>query len=236
MKKYFLSLSKFQQIGVVVLIAHAAMILSLGIHHFAIRAPIIQKPIAIRTIIPPQVQPIAAAAPVSQKTKPASKTSNAAAKPIAKSSKEIKKENSLPNLQQEELCLLQDLSQKLDTLSRPSSKKNSSPIVIALPDWFNTEHTESSALPSIPSGYADACSFVLENHLRLPELGEVVAHLIIRTDGTVDAIEIVKTQNQKNSDFLKKRLPELVFPCFNDFGITKSHVDFTITFRNAEDS
>jgi hypothetical protein len=74
----------------------------------------------------------------------------------------------------------------------------------------------------------------LQEQLQLPELGEVIARLILQPPGILSEIEIIDTKSKANAEFLKKRLPLLELPCFNDYGIKDKTLEFTITFRNVE--
>ena len=82
--------------------------------------------------------------------------------------------------------------------------------------------------------YGEYLIAYLQNALDLPEYGEVKAQLEIDRFGRLVDCQIVYTKSGKNAEFLKNQLPELTFPCLNDFGILDSTHIFTITFRNAE--
>lgn len=81
--------------------------------------------------------------------------------------------------------------------------------------------------------YGEVLVSFLQNALELPEFGEVVVDLDVDPAGRLIRFDIVEAKSKKNGDFLKKRLPELVLPCFN--GPEKSYAvrNFTITFKNA---
>jgi hypothetical protein len=89
---------------------------------------------------------------------------------------------------------------------------------------------ESKASPE----YGDFLITYLQHSLDLPEHGDVKAEIRIDRFGNLVDCLILNTKSQKNADFLKKRLPELAFPCFNDFSIDDPALSFTITFRNVE--
>ncbi len=71
----------------------------------------------------------------------------------------------------------------------------------------------------------------LQESLDLPEFGEVKVDLEIDRNGHLVHFEILEEKSKKNGEFLKKRLPELVLPCFN--GSMNETVVFTITFKNS---
>ena len=60
------------------------------------------------------------------------------------------------------------------------------------------------------------------------------AKIEIDATGAVTECDILDARSRKNAEFLKKRLRELVFPCFNEFGLTDNHLNFTVTFNNVE--
>ncbi len=93
-----------------------------------------------------------------------------------------------------------------------------------------TAEPESNANPS----YEDFLVAFLQSSLDLPERGDVRIRIEIDRFGHLSECEILDLKNSKNGEFLKKRLPELAYPCFNDFGITDLTQTFTITFRNVE--
>lgn len=88
----------------------------------------------------------------------------------------------------------------------------------------------------VKPSYGQRVAAILKDNLILPEFGEVVAKIWIDSDGKVVDTEILKAKSLKNEEFLKNRLQELLFPCFNEFGLTENRLDFTITFHNAESS
>ncbi len=87
--------------------------------------------------------------------------------------------------------------------------------------------------PLLPS-YEEYLVAYLQGALDLPERGDVKLRIEIDRFGRLSECEVLDSRNSKNAEFLKNRLPELTFPCFNDFGITDLTQTFTITFRNVE--
>jgi hypothetical protein len=88
--------------------------------------------------------------------------------------------------------------------------------------------------PSFQQTYGQSLIAYLESSLDLPEYGKVKLELCIDRKGHLVKSQVLDSENDKNSEFLKNRLPELTFPCFNDFQITENTLTFTISFRNAE--
>ena len=68
----------------------------------------------------------------------------------------------------------------------------------------------------------------------LPELGNVRVCLTLEKPGHIIWIDVLDSESEKNAAWLKKQLPLLELPCFNDFGITDSQLKFTILFRNED--
>ena len=82
--------------------------------------------------------------------------------------------------------------------------------------------------------YGEYLIAYLQNALDLPEYGDVKAKIEIDRFGQLVKCEILEAKNKKNAEFLKNRLPDLAFPCLNEFGIFDTTQSFTITFRNVE--
>ncbi len=117
----------------------------------------------------------------------------------------------------------------LDALLLDAPQKKFS---IDLPQILTVEQEKTIS----PSSYEAAIVQILQKNLTLPEQGAVTVRLQFLATGILAACEILNAQSEKNSAFLQKRLQELSFPCFNDFELYDKQVQFTITFRNCEDS
>jgi len=116
--------------------------------------------------------------------------------------------------------LLKEIEQNFESLSNVAPLPKKSDIVVpTLALQFQEQPQEYSATEQIAS--------MLQNALELPEFGEVKIKLQIGRLGTLDNIEILEARSQKNAEFLKKRLPELGFPCLNEV------TTLTIVFSNA---
>lgn len=156
--------------------------------------------------------------------------------PVKKSSPVVakKKEISSPKVevgkQKEKRSLPPD---SLDKIAKNlSSVLDSAPIQSSEPLFTPT--LLSSQNTATPAPYAQAVMQILSNELQLPEFGEVLIHIEISSTGKVLTVEILQTESTKNSAFLKNQLPELSFPCFNEFALHENKMEFTIAFRNAE--
>ena len=87
--------------------------------------------------------------------------------------------------------------------------------------------------PSPQNGsYAEHLISLLTCQLELPELGSVKVCLTINASGSFADCKILEQKSHKNSEFLKNELRNLTFPCFNEFGLSDSQLEFIITFCN----
>lgn len=239
---WFRRLTRARQIAVSVGLAHLLLVFALCIHHLATSRFSPKRPIAVRTRIPtapPQIQPRPAApqktapaktvpartAPAKSTAKPqAPKTKSPPAKTV-KSTQPVKKpENDL---------LLKEIAESLDEISSPAptappQSRLSLPSLLA-PKTPVVQQEESG-----DETYGEFLIGYLQSALDLPEIGEVRARLEITSDGKLASCEILSSRSRKNSEFLKNRLPELAYPCFNDFRLNEPSLQFTITFRNAD--
>lgn len=102
--------------------------------------------------------------------------------------------------------------------------------------------TLSSQIPSQPAmEFANYQSFAMEDavtsligylqgYLQLPDIGEVQIQLILRKDGKVEGMKVLKTESEKNRKYLEEQLPKLSFPTSILEGVpTRS---FLLTFCN----
>ena len=120
----------------------------------------------------------------------------------------------------------------INAIGAPPKAQEPSHFAPRLPTSIEIQSGGPSA--EVRPGYGEIVSSILQSNLDLPEFGQVVARIEINAIGSVSSCEILQAKSRKNGEFLKKRLRELVFPCFNEFGITENHLNFTITFHNAE--
>lgn len=85
-----------------------------------------------------------------------------------------------------------------------------------------------------PPSYAEELLAFLEQMLELPEPGKVKMRLKIDLQGSLVQADILEEKSKKNGIYLKNRLPELTFPCFNPASGGMLPQEWTITFCNAE--
>ena len=206
----FFQYSRKKQVATSVWAIHFIVVLFLLIHHASIRSFKPSRPIAVRTI-----QPKSTPAPIQ-------KTSAAPVKKEARIAK-AKQIAPAPSKKSKPLDEITEALKGLETLG--ASKKNK----IELPSLIQMEQQSVE-----PPSYSEFLIAYLQKSLDLPEYGKVQIKLMINKDGTLLASEILSSENPKNSEFLKNRLPELTFPCFNDFNIDEKFLSFTVSFCNEE--
>lgn len=261
---WFQYLSRFQQIGFCVLAAHVAVILIFALNHVTASRPNTKKAIAIRTLLEPKPlarqEPAAPAKKEIGQNPPQNKSAaNEMPKVVGKKTQasaktEVKKKPLLPATPKKEAQdsgsrkknssaagtagsgidneLLQQITENLEAIAAPAKTSQPSNFAVALPSIIEIQ--TGIQAPFDRPGYGETVSAILQSSLDLPEFGKVVAKIEIDANGTVARCEILETRSQKNAAFLKKRLQELAFPCFNEFGLTETHLNFTITFQNVE--
>ncbi|HSX25527.1 MAG TPA: hypothetical protein VLE89_00795 [Chlamydiales bacterium] len=226
--KKFLTLSRAKQIGIVVILTHCLIVLSLTIHHFAIFRSPPKRPIVVRSrppspqAIPQKVQKSTSSAKPSPK-----KTSPPAPKIASKPKKSAPPPKPVPKADSSQL--LEEISSSFEALAAKSEPKP----LLSLPSHVIPKAEIEKETP-IDINYGEALIGYLQSVLDLPEFGEVKALIEIDRFGHILRCDILQTKSRQNGDFLKQRLPELSFPTFNEFGIASSTLEFTITFRNAE--
>lgn len=250
--KKFLVSSRFLQISISVILFHFLVVFSLLINHWIF----FEKPkpkIVVRTL-PSSTSlhqtTIAANAEKTgkKKEKTASLVQNektSAQKVVSikkneKSKNECAAPNKIVSLKEEKKSFqnesilkaiqknLQELKEDPKDLQEASTKES-----IIIPSKLSTSLPNiSNELSNKDLSYEEELIAYLQNILDLPEYGEVKVRLEIHKEGRLLHFEILEMKNQKNGEFLKKRLPELVFPPFNNLGPNDEVVQFTIVFKN----
>lgn len=226
MKLYqqFLTLSRGKQIGIVVCLIHLLAIFGLLGHHLISRRLKPPRPMIVRTMAPLKAVPkmeYRAASPTPVIAKPTTKKATSA-KPSKPAPVATKKAPNNP--------LMKEIAESLGALGTEAKRSKPS---LTLPSKIPQKAQiapESSADPT----YGDFLIAYLQNALDLPEYGEVRAKVEIDRFGRLIDCEILEAKNVKNAEFLKNQLPNLTFPCLNDFGILDTTQTFTITFLNVE--
>jgi hypothetical protein len=204
------------RIALGVCVAHLFILFTLIAHHRLSRTLRPMKPIAVRTIIPQvavkPAAPVVAAAP------------KKAAAPVVAAAP-TKKKQVAPK---DEGLVKEIASHEAARKEAKGAPKKELPI----PKKIESKPTETAAIA--PPNYAEFLIGYLQEALILPERGDVRVKLVIDRFGKLLDCEILETKSAKNGEFLKNRLPELAFPCLNDFDIFEATQTFTIAFRNVE--
>jgi hypothetical protein len=233
--KIFSALSRAKQIFIVVFLLHFTALFTLCAYHFASRQKPHRTRIAVRTVRPP---PTTFTAQRTQKSAASSLPSKAATavKKTSPAKKKDSKQTATPRQQitSDDSALIREIAENLAVLSEPQKSASLPKLSLpsTLPKTLRIEETDLDA----DSTYGETLIGYLQSALDLPEYGEVVAKLEIDRKGHLVHCEILEARNQKNGEFLKKRLPELPFPWFNDPKISNETLTFTITFKNVENS
>ena len=138
---------------------------------------------------------------------------------------------------------LRKIEEEFDAIALQPSSSRASSTEIKLPAVLQSKTTalrasidETITKSSIPSTYHLSLIDLLQSSLQLPELGDVRVKIVLSAPGAFSLIQILDAKSEKNAQWLKNQLPLLPLPCFNDFGIVDAILEFTITFRNVENS
>ncbi len=181
----------------------------------------------------PEAATVAKAAP--QKTTPPVKKEPAIGeKQLSKNKPSPAKKNPPPqNRAKISDSLLKELEESIAKIENKGDKKvvhkkespnNKSFVVYPL-------QIDTASMQNDPNNYTDTLIDHLHQYLSLPDYGEVKIQLSLRQDGTVVKVVIVKTQSEKNKQYLESTLPGLRFPPFDAAHANKENT-FTLTFCN----
>lgn len=205
---------------------HLALLCALLGHHWWTfrRGPL--QPIIVRTIEPPSPEKLQAL----KTSPPLPLAGNKKARPPSKAKTQKPMHTAKAPKKTESPLALQQVKEALAALEALESPK-STPTPLAIPGKIH--FIESKSAVALPQSYGAHVAAYLENQLTLPEHGEVKMELEIDRKGRVIHLSLLASESVQNSEFLKNRLPELAFPCFNDFDIDTNTITFTISFRNA---
>ncbi|MBF8263589.1 MAG: hypothetical protein HW387_1254 [Parachlamydiales bacterium] len=236
---WYCSLKKSAQIALAVCLAHFAAIIWMSVDYYFSYKPPIRRPISVRTIQPanpihvataPSCEPSVASPPQSTPAPiTAKKTRPAAAAPKKKPAPT----RPIP------AHTLQQIEDSFAALSQPAPKKSASQSKIQLPAAIVAKSNIQASveeMSSISMDYHIRLVDHLQGALLLPETGEVRLKIAIVSPGKLASVEILDTKSKKNAEWLKNQLPLLDLPCFNDYNIIDPLLEFTITFRNAENT
>ncbi|HSX12836.1 MAG TPA: hypothetical protein VLE96_00225 [Chlamydiales bacterium] len=203
---------------------HFALILTLCLHHFFWK----EKPktkIVVRTI--PQKTIVTAEKPKQNAVKP--KAVPAKPKPVP-----VKTPAPKPKEEAKAIVKTKQTSEpivKTNELQQPVVKVKSVDLPVPVIKIKSDDLPAPKVEEKTEENYGQILIAYLQGCLDLPEFGEVKVDLEIDRNGHLVHFEILEEKSKKNAEFLKKRLPELVLPCFN--GSMNETAIFTITFKNS---
>lgn len=130
---------------------------------------------------------------------------------------------------EESIAKIENKSDK-ETASNKSAGKSKTLVPIRL--QIDTPSVELSNREEGQNDYRDVLISHLHECLVLPDYGEVKIQLGLREDGTVVKVIVLKTQSEKNRQYLESNLPRLKFPRFDKAYAGKKECTFTLTFCN----
>lgn len=238
----FVSLSRARQIAFIVFGFHFFCVFLLCVQHFIVKEKPKTKMVVRTTTLQPSIQTKSVAIPpspkISKQKKPAlpnpkeipapKKTEDPKLKNTqVVSSKDIKSGKEKPVDQ----SVVKELESHLASFEKEEVFFSGS-TPLSLPKTLQAASKEES-YPVVDFEYGEVLVSFLQNTLDLPEFGEVVIDLDVDPRGRLVRFDILEAKSRKNGEFLKKRLPELVLPCFNDPEKSNAVRNFTITFKNA---
>lgn len=126
--------------------------------------------------------------------------------------------------------LLKELEDSIAKIENKSSKVSTGKALAPIPlqiDIAPSENFEEGQSP-----YTEGLVNHLHQYLRLPDYGEVKIQLSLRQDGTVVKVIVLKSQSEKNKQYLESHLPRLKFSRFDDADANKKEYTFILTFCN----
>ena len=130
---------------------------------------------------------------------------------------------------EESIAKIENKSDK-GTTNKKASISNKAFVPISL--QIDTPSSEFSNNEEGQGDYTETLINHLHQCLSLPDYGEVKIQLSLRQDGTVDKVVVLKTQSEKNRQYLENHLPRLRFPRFDGSYASKKEWTFTLTFCN----
>src|ERR1700722_7215105 len=212
------------------------------------------KPLVIKTIVPKTAAVAKTSAPAptpANKTTPAPKPQKAAPKkeqPIPKPAAQKPTPKKEPAIADKQLSkakqpappakknpppqnrakisdsLRKELEESIAKMEHAAPTKKKTPprakAAMPIPLQIDADVTENESYTSLLISH-------LHQVLSLPDYGEVKIQLILRQDGTVAKITVLKAQSEKNKQYLETHLPQIKFPKLDGKECT-----FVLTFCN----
>lgn len=107
------------------------------------------------------------------------------------------------------------MNQIKNSLSLSEEKTSSASLTV--PCLISVQETSASSRePKSYDSYPEKLAERLQEKVLLQEPYPVKLELVIHPNGSVLQIKILDSKSKKNERYLKKTLPQLLFPCFNE--------------------
>jgi len=177
-------------------------------------------------------RPIVASVPSKQKSKtppPVQKTKVATPKNL------VNKTVTTVNKKRVSRSLKRELLEQLNvTLNQPAAAIKDAPKAdIQIPKKVNLSIDYSlDEIKEENVNYYERLIYEMQMLLRLPEFGQIKMRLVINKNGSISDMEILSSKSKGNEAYLKRMLPTLEFPWFEEFCSKENRKQIIILFKN----
>jgi outer membrane biosynthesis protein TonB len=189
-------------------------------------APVQAKVAPVEKTAPQAIAPQKAPASIPIKKPTAAKTP-----PTVKVSPSPSKERGIPKE------LLQELEERIAKIE-VKRDKISSQVELSIPQAIDSfvsvrgsDPLDEQSTFDVVDSYSAFLVSHLQQHLQLPDFGEVKVEIVLNPDGSVERCVVLRAESNKNKTYLEQRLPLIRFPDFKGTQ-TKSRQVFVLTFCN----
>lgn len=235
-----------------VLVIHLLFVYILFVSpQFAVRKKT-HKPLIVKTIVPKvsvpapvlqkKIPPSPASAAVAAKPQPVQKTAPLpkkepaiADRALSKNKPVAAKKNPVP---QQRAAISDSLAKQLEeSIAKMTTPKNN-PQTVAKKMPTQISLQIDNPINEKIQGRQEANDYIatlasqLHRQLNLPDYGEVKIQLRLRQDGTVIKLVVLKTESEKNRQYLESNLQQLKFPRFEGAYAKEKEYTFILTFCN----
>lgn len=132
--------------------------------------------------------------------------------------------------------LLDELEERIAKIEHKRDKI-SAPVDLSIPKTINKSlplaEDDLASDQNLDQAFDNYSAYLishLQQHLQLPDFGEVKVEIVLRPDGSVEKCSVIEAASEKNKKYLEKRLPTLRFP--NQGVRIKRPQVFVLTFCN----
>ncbi len=189
-------------------------------------APVQAKVAPVKKTAPQAIAPQKAPASI-----PIKKTTAAKTPSTVKASPSPCKERGIPKE------LLQELEERIAKIE-VKRDKISSQVELSIPQAIDSflsvrgsDPLDEESTFDVVDSYSAFLVSHLQQHLQLPDFGEVKVEIVLYPDGSVERCVVLRAESDKNKKYLEQRLPLIRFPDFKGTQ-TKSRQVFVLTFCN----